>query len=308
MIYSVAPLLLGWSIDALIGDPYSLPHPIRLFGNLIAFGEKILNRGSHRRLKGTLLSLFLVGLVIGVFWLATYLLSPYPLFKGIFEAIFIFYGLSARQLVKEALAVEHFVQTDDLTGARHRVGYIVGRDTSNLSFNQIRTATLETLAENLSDGIVAPLFFYAIGGVPLMMGYKMINTLDSMIGYKNERYGEFGYFAAKILDDWANYLPARITAILIWMLHPTRQVWHHIRRYARAHSSPNSGYPESAMAGLLGCRFGGPNVYHGKLVEKPYIGEIERDITHADLIRGCRVVSVVTLLSVGIVCGILLLL
>jgi adenosylcobinamide-phosphate synthase len=137
------------------------------------------------------------------------------------------------------------------------------------------------MSENLSDGVVAPLLFYAIGGVPAMMLYKMINTLDSMIGYRREPYRLFGRFAAR-LDDVANFIPARITALLMVLVTGSRRGANFVLRYGHAHASPNSGYPEAALAGILGCRFGGPNVYHGVIVEKPFIGTEDRIITHKD--------------------------
>ena len=169
---------------------------------------------------------------------------------------------------------------------------IVGRDTSELSAQEIRTAALETLAENLSDGVIAPLFWLAIGGVPAMMAYKMVNTLDSMIGYRTERYKDFGCVAARI-DDVANYIPARITALLMILPHAIINyqfsIFNFVRRYGRQHASPNSGYPEAALAGILDCRFGGPHYYFGELFDKPFIGTNERALTTADMKKAIRV-------------------
>lgn len=276
------PLLGGMILDSLLGDPRYLPHPIRWFGSWIAFFDRKLNRGNHKKTKGVFTALFLVIFVIGIWCGADYLLAPYPIISRLFNTLFFFYAIGNRSLISEAWKVEKEVQKGDLLASRKQLSWIVGRDTSRLSFHQIRTAVLETLAENLSDGVIAPLLFYALGGVPLMMGYKMINTLDSMIGYKNEKYKEFGWFAARILDDAANYIPARFTALLIALLPPSKRTLRFIRTYARQHASPNSGFPESAMAGVLDCRFGGSNIYHGKVVEKPYIGENNRELTHSD--------------------------
>lgn len=281
------PLLLGLTLDSLIGDPYRMPHPIRLFGHAIAFCDRKFNQGLHRKTKGTLVAILLVFLTYAFFAVVERLLAGYDVLKWGIDSVFFFYGICNRSLIDEALKVEKEVVSGDLQAARRQVGYIVGRDTTNLSFQQIRTATLETLAENLSDGVIAPLLFYAIGGIPLMMAYKMINTLDSMIGYKNEKYRDFGWFAARILDDTANYIPARLTGLLMVAVPPSLRGFRSMRKYARHHTSPNSGYPESALAGILDCRFGGPNVYHGKLVEKPYIGANPRELTHSDLIYSC---------------------
>lgn len=281
------PLIGGLMLDAALGDPHRLPHPIRFFGNIITFCDRKLNRGKCRREKGVLVALILVFLVWGVLHVTQILLKDFFVAKNIVNTLFFFYAISNRSLITEALKVEREVQKNDLLAARKQLSRIVGRDTSQLSFHQIRTATLETLSENLSDGVIAPLFFYALGGIPLMMMYKMINTMDSMIGYKNDRYKDFGWFAACILDDGANYFPARLTAFLMVLFPPSARGFHFIKKYARQHVSPNSGYPESALAGILNCRFGGPNVYQGKLVKKPYIGENNRELTHADIIKSC---------------------
>ena len=235
--------------------------------------------------------------VWGFFYVVEWLLADYRYALLTWQTIFFFFAICPRSLIGEALAVERYVVADDLEGARKRLSWIVGRDTSQLSFAQIRTAVLETLAENLSDGVIAPLFFYALGGVPLMMAYKMINTLDSMIGYKDQRYKDFGYFAARILDDSANYIPSRLTALLMLLVAPSRRAVRTVWCDARKHASPNSGYPESALAGILGVQFGGSNIYHGMLVEKPYIGTPLHAVTAQTLRRTIRIVIAVTLLA-----------
>ena len=169
-----------------------------------------------------------------------------------------------------------------------QVARIVGRDTSELSAQEVRTAALETLAENLSDGVIAPLFWYALLGVPGMMAYKMVNTLDSMIGYRNERYKDFGCFAAR-LDDVANYLPARLTALLMVLASGRISLIKFVWKYGDQHASPNSGYPEAALAGILDCRFGGPHNYFGQEVWKPFIGEHERLFTTSDMQVSVRI-------------------
>ena len=278
------PLIVGFVLDALMGDPYWMPHPIRLFGKMIAFFEHIFNRGKRRKVKGAFTAILLVSVVFGTLYILNLLLKEHSIIKNSINSILFFYALSNRNLIDEALKVERKVTRNKLEDARRQLSQIVGRDTSQLSFHQIRMATLETMSENLSDGIVAPIFFYAIGGIPLMMAYKMINTLDSMIGYKNDRYEQFGWFAARILDDGANFIPARLTAFFMVMLPPSLRGWQFIRCYARCHKSPNSGFPESALAGILDCRFGGPNIYHGLMVDKPYIGNNPRELIHEDIL------------------------
>jgi adenosylcobinamide-phosphate synthase len=283
------PLLVGLLLDALIGDPPHWPHPIRLFGKMIAFCDRRFNHGAHRRRKGTLVALGLTLTVFVVLACMEWLLTGYPVAGIVVNSILFFYAISNRSLINEAMKVERLVVQKDIEAARRQLGMIVGRDTSQLTFKQIRAATLETLSENLSDGVIAPLFFYALGGIPLMMAYKMVNTMDSMIGYKNDRYRDFGRFAARILDDGANYIPARFTAWLMVLVPPSAKGMRFIRRYARLHASPNAGYPEAALAGILDCRLGGPAVYHGKLADKAYIGDNDRPLTHADTLRACRI-------------------
>lgn len=296
----ILPLLPAFLLDVLLGDPRRLPHPIRLFGTIIAFFEQRWNRDLYRFQKGALLAILLVCGVWAIFYVAEQLLQPYPVAAYLFTVVFIFYGLANRSLIGEALEVEKVLSDEGLEAGRERLSWIVGRDTSQLNSTQIRTAVLETLAENLSDGVVAPLFYYAIGGVPLMFAYKMVNTLDSMIGYKSERYRQFGCFAART-DDVFNFIPARITALLMLLVTFRWNVVPFVLQYGPKHASPNSGYPESAMAGILKCRFGGPNVYHGVLVEKPFIGEKQREITAKDIRRACAVNFAVATVAVVVI-------
>ena len=201
--------------------------------------------------------------------------------------LLIFYCLAGTTLVREVREVFRAVDRS-LEEGRRQVARIVGRDTSGLSAQEVRTAALETLAENLSDGVIAPLFWYIILGVPGMIAYKMINTLDSMIGYRNERYSRFGCFAAR-LDDVANYIPARLTAFLMVAASGRFSLLLFVGKYGNQHASPNSGYPEAALAGILNCRFGGPHNYFGEEVWKPYIGEHERPLTTEDMQIAIRI-------------------
>lgn len=300
----VVPLLTGYLLDILFGDPRWPSHPIRVFGNMIAFGEKFLNEGSFRFIKGAGLSLFLCSVVYFVFFITGDLLLKLNVFLYyLFASLFIFFGLANKSLLEEGEEVFKKLKEEGLEAGRKRLSWIVGRDTSRLSENQIRTAVFETLSENLSDGVIAPLFFYAMGGLPLMMTYKMINTLDSMIGYKNERYFLFGKFAAR-MDDVVNFFPARITAFLMAFLTLNRRSFSYIVKYGSKHASPNSGYPEAALAGILNCRFGGPNVYHGKLIDKPFIGIKDRMIEDEEFKKVKVINHLVTFVFIlGIVVG-----
>ena len=286
-------LLIGWLLDLMVGDPQRLPHPVVWFGKMIAACERKLNRGTNRKLKGALTA---VGLILFVFvftWMLRKVLDTYALY--LFDAIAIFYGLAGTTLIREVRAV--FLALDrSLDEGRRQVARIVGRDTSELSAQEVRTAALETLAENLSDGVIAPLFWLAILGTPGMLAYKMVNTLDSMIGYKTDRYRAFGCWAAHI-DDIANYIPARLTALLMLTFSPPKlggvrgglNRLKFVRKYGRNHASPNSGYPEAALAAILNCRFGGPHYYFGELFDKPYIGTNGRLLTTEDMKTAVRV-------------------
>ena len=287
------PLLIAWLLDLMLGDPSWLPHPVVGFGKMIAFGERKLNRGSRRMTKGALMSICLITLIFALTWLICYPLTSY---LSLVKAIPIFFCLAGTTLIREVREVFNAVDRS-LEEGRRQVARIVGRDTSELSAQEIRTAALETLAENLSDGVIAPLFWLAIGGVPGMMAYKMVNTLDSMIGYRTERYKDFGCWAAHI-DDVANYIPARITALLMVIAAGKPKLVGFVWRNGRKHASPNSGYPEAALAGILNCRFGGPHYYFGELFDKSFIGENNRLLTTADMRKAVRINRTVEVVAI----------
>lgn len=294
---NVLSLLIGWVLDLLFGDPARLPHPVVWFGRAIAFCERHLNRGRHRRLKGALTAVSLITLGFAVTF--TLLAVLPPLGRVGVGSLLIFYCLAGTTLIREVRQV--FMALDrSLDEGRRQVARIVGRDTSELSAQEVRTAALETLAENLSDGVIAPLFWLALLGVPGMMAYKMVNTLDSMIGYRTERYRDFGCWAARI-DDVANYIPARLTALLMVVAAGRPRLAGFVWRNGRNHASPNSGYPEAALAGILNCRFGGPHYYFGELFDKPYIGENDRLLTTADMETAVRVNRVAEVIAIVII-------
>ena len=280
IIVNLSPLLIGWILDLILGDPARLPHPVVWFGKAISSLEHLLNKGTHRKIKGALVSVFLIVGTFAVTWLFLRFLSSVWWLDIAVQSILVFYCLAGTTLIREVRMTFDAVD-DSVESGRRQVGRIVGRDTSCLSAQEIRTAALETLAENLSDGVIAPLCWYAVLGVPGMMAYKMVNTLDSMIGYRNSRYKDFGCAAARI-DDIANYLPARLTAILMIVVSGRWRLLRFVWKYGSQHLSPNSGYPEAALAGILDCRFGGPHDYFGECVAKPFIGEHHRDFTSVD--------------------------
>ncbi len=288
LIIPLLPLLAGVLLDALIGDPAWLPHIVVKYGWLISTAERWFNKGTRRKLKGALSALFLIGCTYILFWWFIPFCYGVNQWLGVcVSAIFIFYFLAGKTLIKEVRMV--FKALDEsLEKGRTQLSRIVGRDTANLDAQEIRTAALETLAENLSDGVIAPLFWYMLLGVPGMAAYKMINTLDSMIGYKTERYRDFGCWAAHI-DDIANWIPARLTALLMVLSAGRPGLLRFVHKYGRQHASPNSGFPESALAGILSCRFGGTHTYFGQEFYKPYIGENPRELTTKDARRAIRI-------------------
>lgn len=286
-IMACVPLLLGWILDRIFGDPSWLPHPVVGFGKVIAGLEHRLNHGGSRKVKGAVMALSLVTAVFVAAWALLWLLGPYPVIKLIVETVGVFYCLAGTTLSREVIMV--FKACDrGLEYGRKQLSRIVGRDTDSLDDREIKTAALETLAENLSDGVIAPLFWYILLGLLGMMTYKMINTLDSMVGYKNDRYREYGCFSAR-LDDAANYIPSRLTAFLMVAVTFRFGLLKFVKRYGRCHASPNSGYPESALAGILNCRFGGTHDYFGEAVYKPYIGDNVRQLTSNDMKKSISV-------------------
>ena len=302
MNYELAiALAVGWLLDLLLGDPERLPHPVVGMGRWIAFWEKRLNKGNHRKVKGALLTVFSLLLCYGL--IVVFLHFSHKLSSSIMgswgEALLIFFCLAGHTLRQEVRKVFEALDRS-LDEGRRQVARIVGRDTSELSAQEIRTAALETLAENLSDGVIAPLFWLALGGVPAMVTYKMVNTLDSMIGYRTERYKDFGCWAARI-DDIANFIPARLTALLMVLAAGKPQLIAFVWRNGRKHASPNSGYPEAALAGALNCRFGGPHYYFGELFDKPYIGENARELTTADMQKAVRVNRIAEIFAIVII-------
>ncbi|MBI5740055.1 MAG: cobalamin biosynthesis protein CobD [Nitrospirae bacterium] len=304
-------LISAYILDWVIGDPRRLPHPVRGIGWAIEKMERILMGKGQRaegsgqnlteKLTGVLLAAAVVGGTYSIFYLINLLVltSHFSLLTSYLSFALLVYlaatTLATHDLIKSGKAVIDALNSGNKEEAKIKLGMIVGRDTKDLDDKGMAKATIETLAENASDGIIAPMFYFAIGGLPLAMAYKAVNTLDSMVGYRNERYGNFGWASAR-LDDIVNYIPARITGILIVITafvlglrgwgagvskktnpqslapNPTSSFKMMIRD-GRKHLSPNSGIPEAAMAGALGVRLGGPSFYGGVLVEKPYIGE-----------------------------------
>lgn len=303
MYYHMSALALGWILDLIIGDPYCVPHPIRWIGRLIGFLEKHLNDSevSPKRLKlrGLLIviaTVLLPALVTAVLMIAAYRI--HVIAGVVTEAVITCYMLACRSLYNESMKVYKSFDTDDIDASRKAVSMIVGRDTAALDKAGIIRATVETVAENASDGVIAPLFYLAVGGPVLGIIYKSVNTMDSMIGYKDKKYKDIGFFAAK-LDDILNFFPARLSAVMMitaaFILGRDFDGASAIKIYRRdryKHASPNSAQCESVCAGALGLRLAGPASYFGKKVDKPYIGDAVKEAEPADIIRANRLMIV----------------
>lgn len=274
-------VVAGFWVDLLLGDPHSWPHPVKVMGRLIYYLTNKFNQpaySSHqKRWLGIMTWIITVGLSGIIIYFILYLCRFNQLLYLLVGTYFSYTCISTQQLAIEARKIIKLLQKKDLALARQQLAMIVGRDTKNLNREEILKATIETVAENTSDGVIAPLCYLMLGGPTLGIIYKSINTLDSMIGYNNEKYRDFGRFAAKC-DDLVNYLPARITWLLLiisgWILQgDVHEAWLVGKRDCKKHLSPNSAFPEAVVAGMLHLQLGGPHYYFGKLVNKPYIGD-----------------------------------
>jgi len=302
---SPALLALAYALDWLIGDPVWLPHPVRWMGRMINGGERLLRTIARNPTTEFLAGLGLTLIVVTTFGIGSWFLL---LWLGSLNATLAFLvsvylaasTLATRSLLDEAQTVRRFLVNGDLLSARQQVARIVGRDTQELDEREVTRAVIETLAESASDGIVAPMFYLAIGGVPAALAYKAVNTLDSMIGHRDKHYEFFGKCAAR-LDDVASFIPARVTALLFvwaaWTLQlDWRGAWRIMRRDGAKHKSPNAGRPEGAMAGALGVRVGGTNFYAGERHYGQYLGEVHNPLDDQALRNALRLTGCVSLL------------
>ncbi|OOM80418.1 adenosylcobinamide-phosphate synthase CbiB [Clostridium sp. BL-8] len=278
-------LSIGFLLDLIIGDPNNPLHPVRGIGYLTKRLEMIFRKIFKKQLKlaGLITWILTIAITFAVTLGISVISKKINIYFGIIvEGILIYFCISSKALVVEGYKVIKFLLKDDIVGARKQLSFIVGRDTGSLDKEGIIRAVVETIAENMADGVIAPLFYAGIFGAPLAFAYKAVNTMDSMFGYKNDEYMEFGYFPAK-LDDIFNYIPARITGILIVisaaiLRYDYKNSYRIFKRDRYNHTSPNSAHPEAAMAGALGVQLGGANYYFGKLVEKPTIGDKIKEI------------------------------
>lgn len=296
----------GYALDLIIGDPYSFPHPVRYIGKLISIVEKQIRKitSSDKGLKiaGFFLWFIVVGATFGITTLVLQLFKFNKLAYFIVNTILIYTTLATKCLKDESVKIYKVLKTGDLDKSRIQLSYIVGRDTTNLNEKEIVRATVETVAENTVDGIIAPLFYGFIGGAPLAMAYKAVNTLDSTVGYKNDKYYYLGFASAKI-DDIANYIPARLGVILLSLgsLFAGFNFKDALKigiRDRKNHKSPNCAFSEGAVAGALGIQLGGTNVYFGKEVYKPTIGDKTREIEIEDIVRTNKIMYSSSIISI----------
>ncbi|MHB8074473.1 adenosylcobinamide-phosphate synthase CbiB [Desulfosporosinus fructosivorans] len=306
MISVILPVvvLIGFLLDQLLGDPRRWPHPVVGIGKVISILEHHLNQGAPevRRRNGVLLTFLVVGGTYLLTWVVVLGANVlHPLLGLGVSVYFVFTSLAGKSLLDAGQSVLLPLQHCDLSEARLRLSWLVSRDTDNLTEAEIVRGTIETLAENFVDGILSPLLYAALGGAPLAMAFKAISTLDSMVGYRNDRYEEFGWFSART-DDWANYVPARLSVFLLllagWLRRmPVRQAYRIWRRDASGHPSPNGGNPESIVAGLLGVQLGGINIYHGKPHHRAEMGDVLHPVNALDIVRCRHLVRTATWLS-----------
>lgn len=307
-IIPVLPLFIGFILDLILGDPYSLPHPVRLIGKMISMCERAVRKNMPDKLRagGSLIVIAVAGASFIIPLIILLIAYKINIIVGIAaEGVLCYYLIAAKCLKTESMKVHKAIAENDVEGARRAVSMIVGRDTAVLDEKGIIRAAVETVAENTSDGVTAPIMFMALGGAPLGFFYKAVNTMDSMIGYKNEKYADIGRTAAK-LDDILNYIPSRITAaamVLVSFLlgcdgKGAFRIW---RRDRRNHASPNSAQTESACAGALGVQLAGDAYYFGKLCKKPFIGDSLREIENDDIVRADRLMygSAVSILIIS---------
>ncbi len=289
----IVPMIIAYILDLIIGDPYSFPHPVRFIGKLIRIVEGYVRKKSKTQKQLKIGGFILWFITVGVTFIVTELILSIFTFSKIgyivVASIVLYTTLATKCLADEAKKIYDVLKTGDIEKSRIQLSYIVGRDTSRLDEQEIVRATVETVAENTVDGIIAPMIYGFIGGPALAMAYKAINTLDSTVGYKNEKYGNIGFASAKI-DDIANLIPARITPIFMMIASfilgfNAKDSFKIALRDRKNHKSPNCAYPEGSVAGALGIQLGGTNIYFGEVVYKPTIGDKERDLEVEDIIR-----------------------
>lgn len=291
---------IAYVLDLIFGDPQNIVHPVQVIGKIISAGEKVLLRKKYKFLAGAVLNIFTVSITYALMYLISKSVKISVFFISI--EIYLMYTIfSINSLAREGNRVYRILKEGDIEKARKDLSYLVSRDTEMMDEKMIIRSTMETISENTVDGIVAPMFYMFLGGMPLAMAYKAINTLDSMVGYKNEKYMDFGKFSAKV-DDVANFIPARITGILIVLAsmilgYDYKNSLKIFIRDRKNHSSPNSAHSEASVAGALGVQFGGKVSYFGKEINKPTIGDKTKEFELEDIRKNIRIMYVTSFLS-----------
>lgn len=300
----ISIILLAFLLDLLFGDPMWMPHPVRWIGRSISRLEEVLRKiGLPLKVSGIVLTATVVGITFGITYSAIHFAYSVSHYSGfIVSSVILYTALSARSLFDESMRIYKDLRDDHLTGARTNLSMIVGRDTEHLDDREVIRGAVETIAENTVDGVIAPLFYAFLGGPVLAITYKAINTLDSMVGYKNEKYIDFGWASAR-LDDMANYIPARLSGFLIPIAvflcdKDWRNSFATVVRDHSNHPSPNSGIPEAAIAGALGLRLGGLNYYQGMPSLRPSIGLGIKDFSREDIKEANKIMIVSSILMV----------
>ena len=294
---------IAYVLDLIFGDPQNVVHPVQVIGKIISAGEKVLLRKKYKFLAGAVLNIFTVSITYTLMYLISKSVKI-SVFFMIIEIYLMYTIFSINSLAREGNRVYRILKEGDIEKARKDLSYLVSRDTEMMDEKMIIRSTMETISENTVDGIVAPMFYMFLGGMPLAMAYKAINTLDSMVGYKNEKYMDFGKFSAKV-DDAVNFIPARITGILIVLAsmilgYDYKNSLKIFLRDRKNHSSPNSAHSEASVAGALGVQFGGKVSYFGKEINKPTIGDKIKDFELEDIRKNIRIMYVTSFLSLVI--------
>ena len=294
---------IAYVLDLIFGDPQNVVHPVQVIGKIISAGEKVLLRKKYKFLAGAVLNIFTVSITYTLMYLISKSVKI-SVFFMIIEIYLMYTIFSINSLAREGNRVYRILKEGDIEKARKDLSYLVSRDTEMMDEKMIIRSTMETISENTVDGIVAPMFYMFLGGMPLAMAYKAINTLDSMVGYKNEKYMDFGKFSAKV-DDAVNFIPARITGILIVLArmilgYDYKNSLKIFIRDRKNHSSPNSAHSEASVAGALGVQFGGKVSYFGKEINKPTIGDKIKDFELEDIRKNIRIMYVTSFLSLVI--------
>ena len=294
---------IAYVLDLIFGDPQNVVHPVQVIGKIISAGEKVLLRKKYKFLAGAVLNIFTVSITYTLMYLISKSVKI-SVFFMIIEIYLMYTIFSINSLAREGNRVYRILKEGDIEKARKDLSYLVSRDTETMDEKMIIRSTMETISENTVDGIVAPMFYMFLGGMPMAMAYKAINTLDSMVGYKNEKYMDFGKFSAKV-DDAANFIPARITGILIVLAsmilgYDYKNSLKIFIRDRKNHSSPNSAHSEASVAGALGVQFGGKVSYFGKEIDKPTIGDKTKEFELEDIRKNIRIMYVTSFLSLVI--------